>query len=163
MNGPKSHLLLVTQSPNQQHLQPQQQLSTQALVNSTNNNISVSNNNRKSSETVTSSPEELVEEAVPPTKITCETVHESPELEVAKTEAAKALSAALDEDEETEVPVDDLPQPESQPQLKPSSDTVNVDNSTSGGEKVAENDEPVLDAAKSEDDTLGVKKVRSEV
>lgn len=155
VNGPKSHLLLVTQTPNQQHLQ-QQQLSTQTLVNSTNNNISVSNNNRKSSETVTSSPEEHVEE--PPVKIITEATNESPEVDVAK--AAKALAAALDEDDETEVPLEELPQPdEAQPQLKPSSDTVNVDNSSSGSEIAAQSDEPVLDAAKSEEDSLGVKKV----
>lgn len=148
MNGPKSHLL-VTQSPNQQHLQ-QQQLPTQTLVNSTNNNISVSNNNRKSSETVTSSPENRVEE--PPTKVSSETTSESADVDAVK--AAKALAAALGDDEETEAPTEELPQPdETQPQL-------NVDNSTSGGETVVQDDEPVLDAAKSEDDSLGVKKVK---
>lgn len=148
MNGPKSHHIQVTPSPNQ--LLQQQQPSTQTIVNSTNNNSSVSNNNRKSSETVTSSPEGHAEEEAAKA-FSGTTANDSQE--------AKALTTSLNEDEEVPLKEAQLKDESQQLQIK-SSEAANVDSNNSGEDVAPSKEEPAIDAVKKgEDDSPGVKKV----
>lgn len=153
MNGPKSHHIQVTPSPNQ--LLQQQQPSTQTIVNSTNNNSSVSNNNRKSSETVTSSPEGHAEEETAKA-FSGTTANDSQE---EKAEAAKALTTSLNEDEEVPLKEAQLKDESQQLLIKPS-EAANVDSNNSSEDVAPSKEEPAIDAVKKgEDDSPGVKKV----
>lgn len=150
VNGPKSHHIQVTQSPNQLLQEP----ATQTTVNSTNNNSSVSNNNRKSTETVTSSPEDHVEEE--PAKALSESTDDNREV---KAGAAKTF-AELDEKIEVSLKEDhsELKDELQQPQIKSSSDAAKAD-TNNGAEIVPQSKEPAIDSVKSEDESLSVKKV----
>ncbi|CRL07376.1 CLUMA_CG020353, isoform A [Clunio marinus] len=181
VNGPKPHLLQNSTNSAIQHQQQQQSMQTN--VNSTNNNNNlVSSNSRKSAETVTSSLEERNDEKENSPKLQSETTMNSVNQDT-KSDAVKALSAALGEEAEAEdeeeeettketkvtsleesAVTDQKPSPPQQKQQEQqlassSSDTENVDSSNnSGGEESKVEIEPTMSVSAEEESSVGVKK-----